>query len=81
MTERVYGLSGKAVVVASPGGSVDVPLATATTAGLVKATIPVDDVQTIPVTDIASAQSAIEAMGTTLHELMQALRNAGVMEK
>lgn len=41
----------------------------------------VDDVQTIDVTDIESAQAAIAAMGTTLSELIQSLRNSGVLMK
>ncbi|NIG77863.1 hypothetical protein F3J34_30315 [Klebsiella sp. Ap-873] len=62
-------------------GTINPYAATTARPGIMKKAIPVDDVQTIPVTDIASAQAAIEAMGTTLAELMQALRNAGVMEK
>ncbi len=82
MTERVYALSGKPVEVASAGDtSTPIPNATSTVAGIVKATIPVADVQTIAVTDIASAQLAIAAMGTTLSEVMQAMRNSGQMER
>lgn len=78
MTERVYGLSGKPVEVETPGGgSVDVPVATITTAGIVKQSFPVADMETIEVTDIASAQATIAAMGTTLSELMQSMRNSG----
>lgn len=47
--------------------------------GVVSQAAPVADVETIAVTDIESAQSAIAAMGTTLSELMQALRTAGVL--
>lgn len=82
MTERVYSLSGKPVEVASPGdASTTIPSATSTVAGIVKATTPIADVQTIQVTDIESAGLAIAAIGTTLAEVMQALRTAGIMEK
>jgi len=49
--------------------------------GVVKMAMAVDDVQTIDVTDIESAQAAIAAMGTTLSELIQSLRNSGVLMK
>lgn len=79
MSERVIAISGKTVEVAAPGGGGDVPVATITTAGIVKQAMPVADVQTIAVTDIASAQAAIAAMGTTLAEVMQSMRNSGQM--
>lgn len=79
MTERVIGLSGKTVEVAAPGSPEDLPAATLTSPGVIKQAIPVSDVQTIPVTDIASAQAAVAAMGTTLSELMQSLRNSGAL--
>lgn len=118
MAARVYGLSGKAVVVSTPNDSGEVvdyvlPAATATALGGVKAganlsvtadgtlsatnTVytlppagisaiggvkqcpPIDDVPTIPVTDIESAQLAVAAMGTTLSELIQDLRAAGII--
>ncbi len=59
----------------------NVPAATITTAGIVKQAFPVQDVETIAVTDIQSAQDAIAAMGTTLSELMQSMRNAGLLGK
>ncbi|VEB99974.1 Uncharacterised protein [Cedecea lapagei] len=65
----------------SPDGTIEVNSATTFSPGIVMKSSPVADVETIPVTDIASAQLAIAAMGTTLSELMQALRNAGILEK
>ena len=49
--------------------------------GIVTAAFPVADVEVVNVTDIQSAQAAIAAMGTTLAELMQSLRQAGVLLK
>lgn len=79
MTERVVAISGKTVEVSAPGAAGEVPAATITTAGLVKQAVPVADVPVVTVTDIQSAQDAIAAMGTTLAELMQALRNSGAL--
>lgn len=79
MTARVYGLSGKAVVVATPDDEYDLPEATISTIGGVKQCPPIDDVETIPVTDIESAQTAVAAIGTTLSELIQDLRAAGII--
>jgi len=82
MSERVVSVSGKTVTVASvgDGGSGgNVPLASIGTPGLVSQCPPIDDVETIPVTDIQSAQDAIAAMGTTLSELIQDLRAAGII--
>lgn len=62
-------------------GVLSLPQAAYQTKGVVSQAAPIDDVQTIAVTDIQSAQDAIAAMGTTLSELMQALRNAGVLMK
>ncbi|UPQ70548.1 hypothetical protein [Kluyvera ascorbata] len=77
MTERVVSVSGKTVEVSAAGGAGDVPVATIETPGIMKQAIPVQDVETIAVTDIESAQAAIAAMGTTLSQLMQAMRNSG----
>lgn len=60
-------------------GVLSVPQAAYQAKGVVSQAAPVDDVETIPVTDIQSAQDAIAAMGTTLAELMQALRASGVL--
>ena len=60
-------------------GVISAQMADIQTPGVVKQSVPVQDVETIPVTDIESAQNAIAAMGTTLSELMQALRNAGIL--
>lgn len=79
MTERVVGLSGRTVEVSAAGAAGQVPAATITTAGVVRQAFPVADVPVVPVTDIQSAQDAIAAMGTTLAELMQSLRNSGVL--
>lgn len=83
MTARVYGLSGKTIVVATPdeqgGGGYELPKATISTIGGVKQCPPIDDVETIPVTDIESAQTAVAAIGTTLSELIQDLRAAGII--
>lgn len=57
-------------------GTINPYAATISRPGIMKQAIPVADVATIEVTDIASAQAAIAAMGTTLAELMQAMRNA-----
>lgn len=65
----------------SPDGTIDAYEASVGSPGIVKRTVPVADVETIPVTDISSAQQAIAAMGTTLSEVMQAMRNAGLMER
>lgn len=86
MTARVYGLSGKTILVATTedgqsGGGYDLPKATISTIGGVKQCPPIDDVQTIPVTDIESAQLAIAAMGTTISELIQDLRAAGIIAR
>lgn len=62
-------------------GVLSVPQAEYESPGVVKMAMAVDDVQTIDVTDIESAQAAIAAMGTTLSELIQSLRNAGVLMK
>lgn len=64
-----------------PGSDYTLPAATLTTLGGVKQAVPVQDVETIAVTDIQSAQDAIAAMGTTLSELMQSMRNAGLLGK
>ena len=60
-------------------GVLSAPQADIAAYGVVKLAFPVADVETIEVTDIQSAQDAIAAMGTTLAELMQSLRNAGVL--
>lgn len=60
-------------------GVLSVPQAAYQSKGVVSQSAPVADVETIPVTDIQSAQDAIAAMGTTLAELMQALRASGVL--
>ena len=57
-------------------GTINPYAATISRPGIMKQAMPVADVATIEVTDIASAQAAIAAMGTTLAELMQAMRNA-----
>lgn len=62
-------------------GLIDVYAASLQTAGVVKQAVPIADVQTIQVTDIASAQTAIAAMGTTLTEFMQAMRDSGAMAR
>ena len=81
MTAKVVSVAGIHVEVATPeeGGGGEIPAATITTAGLVKQAVPVADVPVVPVTDIQSAQDAIAAMGTTLAELMQSLRNSGAL--
>lgn len=60
-------------------GVLSVPQAAYQSKGVVSQAAPVEDVETIPVTDIQSAQDAIAAMGTTLSELIQALRASGVL--
>lgn len=57
-------------------GTINPYAASTSRPGIMKQAMPVADVATIEVTDIASAQAAIAAMGTTLAELMQAMRNA-----
>lgn len=61
----------------SPDGTIDVYAASIDSAGVVKQSAPVPDVETIAVTDIESARAAIAAMGTTLSQLMQEMRNSG----
>lgn len=60
-------------------GTINPYAATTTRPGIIKQAMPVADVATIEVTDIASAQEAIAAMGATLAELMQALRNSNAL--
>ena len=84
MTERVISTGGVPVTVATLSdieNPSDLPLAEIDKAGVVKKTLPVADVQTFQVTDIESAALAIAAIGTTLAELMQAMRNSGQMER
>lgn len=61
----------------SPDGTIDVYEASQDSPGIMKQAMPVPDVETIAVTDIESAQAAIAAMGTTLSQLMQSMRNSG----
>lgn len=83
MAVKCVSAGGVPVDVMTPGdsgGSVgEVADATITKAGIVKQAAPVADVVPVEVTDISSAQEAIAEMGTTLAELMQSLRNAGVL--
>lgn len=83
MPQNVVGQSGKTVQVATlddvSGEAAEIPNANLTTRGVVLMGSPVADVQTVEVTDIASAATAIAAIGTTLSELQQALRAAGII--
>lgn len=79
MMTKCISVGGYPVEVMTPGQQVDVQEATIETAGIMKQAAPVADVPTIAVTDIQSAQDAIAAMGTTLAEVMQAMRQAGQM--
>lgn len=60
-------------------GTINPYAATVTRPGIAKQAMPVADVVPVTVTDIPTAQEAIAEMGTTLAELMQSLRNAGVL--
>lgn len=83
MPENVVSQSGKSVQVATLSDVTqdvgDIAAATITKLGAVLQGIPVADVETYTVTDIATAATAIAAIGTTLSELQQSLRNAGVL--
>ncbi|MRT01894.1 hypothetical protein [Ewingella americana] len=67
--------------ISNSNGEISMATASTTIIGGVKKAQPVADVQTIQVTDIESAGLAIAALGTTLSELMQSLRNSGSLEK
>lgn len=76
----VVSACGAPVIIdTSAGSDYTLPEASIGAIGGVKQVVPVEDVQTIPVTDIQSAQDAIAAMGTTLSELMQAMRASGIL--
>lgn len=79
MPQSVMSSCGASVMVPSMGEVGSVDDATITSAGVVKMAIPVEDVTVVTVTDVDSAAQAIAAMGTTLSELMQSLRNAGIL--
>ena len=62
-------------------GKISIPSAAYEVRGLVTQGAPVADTGVVAVTDIQTAQDAISAMGTTLTELQNSLRNAGIIGK
>lgn len=60
-------------------GGYTLPEASPDAIGGVKMAIGIDEPDTKPVTDIESANSAINDLRTTVSQLMQALRNAGTI--
>lgn len=62
-------------------GNISIPVADYESLGLVTKGAPVDDTQTIEVTDINSAATAIAAIGTTLTQLQNSLRDVGIIVK
>lgn len=81
MPQSVMSSCGASVMVPSMSEvqSAEVEHATLTEAGIVKMAIPVADVTVVTVTDIDTSAEAIAHIGTTLSELMQSLRNAGIL--
>lgn len=75
MTERVYSQSGKSVEV--PGA--DLPAATNTTPGMVRSIGDIPHIPASTVTDIATAQAAIQGLEATVNTLLQAMKDAGQM--
>ncbi|MFZ4835774.1 hypothetical protein [Rouxiella sp. Mn2063] len=96
MTERVYGLSGKAVEVAAPGSAGEIPIATETTLGAVmignalecsesgKLSIcqaeSVDKLYFDQPDDYSNIAAAIMATKGMFNELIDSLKNAGLMK-
>lgn len=62
-------------------GNISIPNAVYEVRGLVTQGAPVADTQVYTVSDIDSAALAIAAIGTTLTELQNSLRNAGIIVK
>jgi|GEM_PF-6465549 len=83
MTERVYGLPGKAVEVATLGdveGKInDIPIATADVAGIIRAAVPVEDLKIIEITDLETGREQVINLNTAVSELMTAMRKAGML--
>lgn len=79
MTAKVISVAGVPVEVATPGANVG--LATSDVAGIVRATVPVQDLAITQVIDLDTAKQQITNLNMTVSELMQAMRNAGLMER
>lgn len=73
-TVQIHRLDGEA-----GGGDYTLPEATPDAIGGVKMAIGIDEPGTDPVTDIESANAAINDLRTAVSQLMQALRNAGTI--
>lgn len=97
MTERVYGLSGKAVEVAAPGSAGEIPIATANTLGAVmvgetlecspdgKLSIcpsePIDDLYFDQPDDYSSIAAALMAIQGQYNDMLSKFRAAGFVKE